>query len=101
MPLLLNLFRGSGLTPMLAFAIFSAVLGMFQFGYNTGVINAPQKIVEQFIADVYKDRTGRVITDQLVALLWSVTVSIFAVGGMIGGIYGGVVAYFAGKILFC
>ena len=29
---------------MLVFAIFSAVLGMFQFGYNTGVINAPQKV---------------------------------------------------------
>ncbi|GIX67834.1 glucose transporter type 1 [Caerostris extrusa] len=34
-----------GLTCMLIFAIFAAVLGMFQFGYNTGVINAPQKII--------------------------------------------------------
>ena len=29
---------------MLVFAIFSAVLGMFQFGFNTGVINAPQEV---------------------------------------------------------
>lgn len=34
-----------GLTCMLVFAIFSAVLGMFQFGYNTGVINPPQKVI--------------------------------------------------------
>lgn len=32
------------MTFTLTFAIFSAVLGMFQFGYNTGVINAPQKV---------------------------------------------------------
>ena len=33
-----------GLTCFLVSAIFSAVLGMFQFGYNTGVINAPQQV---------------------------------------------------------
>jgi len=30
------------MTPFLAFTIFAAVLGMFQFGFNTGVMNAPQ-----------------------------------------------------------
>ena len=29
---------------MLVFAIFSSVLGMFQFGFNTGVINAPEQV---------------------------------------------------------
>ena len=33
-----------GLTCSLALAIFSSVLGMIQFGYNIGVINAPQKV---------------------------------------------------------
>jgi MFS transporter, SP family, solute carrier family 2 (facilitated glucose transporter), member 1 len=28
----------------LSYAIFSAVLGMLQFGYNTGVINAPELV---------------------------------------------------------
>jgi len=26
------------------YSIFSAVLGMLQFGYNTGVINAPEQV---------------------------------------------------------
>lgn len=43
---------------MLVFAIFSAVLGMFQFGYNTGVINAPQKVCKKngfFFANDHDD----------------------------------------------
>lgn len=33
-----------GLTFFLSYAILAAVLGMLQFGYNTGVINAPQGV---------------------------------------------------------
>ena len=31
-------------TSKLVFSVFTAVLGMFQFGYNTAVINAPQLV---------------------------------------------------------
>lgn len=31
-------------TPQLMLAVGTAVIGSFQFGYNTGVINAPQKV---------------------------------------------------------
>ncbi|CDQ87076.1 unnamed protein product [Oncorhynchus mykiss] len=31
-------------TGTLALSVFTAVLGSFQFGYNIGVINAPQKV---------------------------------------------------------
>ena len=33
-----------GLTCVLILSIFSAVLGMVQFGYNTGVMNVPQDV---------------------------------------------------------
>lgn len=33
-----------GLTLFLSYAILAAVLGMLQFGYNTGVINAPEVV---------------------------------------------------------
>ena len=42
--LFLCVFLLKGLTCFLSYAIFAAVLGMFQFGYNTGVINAPQSV---------------------------------------------------------
>lgn len=86
-----------GITPMLVFAIFSAVLGMFQFGFNTGVINAPQKVLEEFIADIYKSRTGNYISEELRDIIWSLTVSVFAVGGMVGGIFAPMVANWCGR----
>lgn len=82
---------------MLVFAIFSAVLGMFQFGFNTGVINAPQKVLEEFIANVYKNRTGNWISEELRDIIWSITVSVFAIGGMIGGIVAPIVANWCGR----
>lgn len=84
-------------TFLLAFAVASAVLGMFQFGYNTGVINAPQKVLEEFIANIYKARTGDWITEELRDLIWSLTVSVFAIGGMIGALLGGLVANWCGR----
>ncbi|GLV43811.1 Glucose transporter 1 [Carabus blaptoides fortunei] len=81
-----------GLTFFLSYAILAAMLGMLQFGYNTGVINAPELNIEYFIKDVYKDRYGEDIKDEKVQTLYSVAVSIFAIGGMLGGFSGGMVA---------
>ncbi|KAJ8979666.1 hypothetical protein NQ317_006378 [Molorchus minor] len=81
-----------GLTFFLSYAILAAVLGMLQFGYNTGVINAPQSNIENFMKDVYKNRYGEDLNDDYVETLYSIAVSIFAIGGMLGGFGGGMVA---------
>lgn len=62
---------------------------MFQFGYNTGVINAPQSVIENFIGDCWKERYNKNIEGSKQDLIWSIAVSIFAIGGMIGGFCGG------------
>lgn len=82
-------FSVQGLTFFLTYAIFAAVLGMLQFGYNTGVINAPEVNIENFMKDVYKDRYGEDISEEFIQQLYSVAVSIFAIGGMLGGFSGG------------
>ncbi|VVC86350.1 unnamed protein product, partial [Leptidea sinapis] len=74
-----------GLTFFLSYAILAAVLGMLQFGYNTGNI-------ENFMKDVYKDRYGKDIHEDAVNRLYSIAVSIFAIGGMLGGFSGGMIA---------
>ncbi|KAM6440521.1 solute carrier family 2, facilitated glucose transporter member 3-like [Liasis olivaceus] len=61
-----------------------AAIGSLQFGYNTGVINAPEKIVKGFFNDTWIRRTGHPISKNLLTALWSLSVSIFSVGGMIG-----------------
>ncbi|XP_034254156.1 glucose transporter type 1 isoform X6 [Thrips palmi] len=84
--------RRQGLTFFLCIAIGAAVLGMLQFGYNTGVINAPQQNIENFMKDVYKSRYAEDLTEETVKLLYSVAVAIFAIGGMFGGFSGGLIA---------
>ena len=65
---------------------------MLQFGYNTGVINAPEVNIENFMKAVYKNRYGDDILEKSVQNLYSFAVSIFAIGGMLGGFSGGTIA---------
>ncbi|XP_076618377.1 solute carrier family 2, facilitated glucose transporter member 1 isoform X3 [Colletes latitarsis] len=75
-----------GLTGRLAFAITAAALGSsFQHGYNTGVVNAPQQLIEGWISEVKMNRTGHVTKQSEVTIIWATAVAIFCVGGMIGG----------------
>ncbi|XP_076041486.1 glucose transporter 1 isoform X4 [Oratosquilla oratoria] len=90
-------FMEKGLTCFLCYAIFAAVLGMFQFGYNTGVINAPQSLIENFIGDCWKERYNDNIDENMQNLLLSITVSIFAIGGMLGGFSGGYIGNKCGR----
>ncbi|XP_068084549.1 solute carrier family 2, facilitated glucose transporter member 1 isoform X2 [Anabrus simplex] len=87
-----------GFNGRLAFAIAAAALGSsFQHGYNTGVVNAPQNLIENWITDVEYNRTGEVVTQSKVTMIWSIAVSIFCVGGMIGGCITGIVAEWFGR----
>uniref|UniRef100_A0A673LY11 Solute carrier family 2, facilitated glucose transporter member 5 n=1 Tax=Sinocyclocheilus rhinocerous TaxID=307959 RepID=A0A673LY11_9TELE len=54
----------------------------FQYGYNVAVINSPMKL---FYTRIYEDRYGP-MSDNLLTLLWSVTVSMFPLGGFFGSL---------------
>ncbi|XP_023705143.1 solute carrier family 2, facilitated glucose transporter member 1 isoform X4 [Cryptotermes secundus] len=82
-----------GFNGRLVFAIAAAALGSaFQHGYNTGVVNAPQKLIEEWITETEQNRTGQVVDQSKVTIIWSIAVAIFCVGGMIGGAITGIVA---------
>ena len=76
----------------LSAAIFGAVLGMYQFGYNTGNINAPEKEIKQFIQEIYSTRYDATLSKESSKTYFSVIVSLFLVGGLIGSLSGGYVA---------
>ena len=77
-------------------AIGAGALGSaFQHGYNTGVVNAPQSLVSEFIADTYKARFSEPATDSTIKLVYSLLVSVFCVGGMLGAL---LTAYVADKL---
>lgn len=56
--------------------------------------------IENFMKDVYKDRFGEDIPEEKVKILYSIAVSIFAIGGMVGGFSGGMIANRFGRFVF-
>lgn len=56
------------------------------------VASCPLQIIESFISDVYLSRHGTTISEEKLEFLWSLAVSIFAIGGMIGGFSGAYIA---------
>ncbi len=78
---------------LLYVSIFSAVLGMFQFGFNTGAINTPQKFIEAFINASHVERTGDGrYSEAEVGSLFSAAVAAWLVGGMISALTAGLAA---------
>jgi len=83
--------EASGVTLVLVLSTLMAVLGStFQFGYNTGVINVPQKFIKQFYNETWDIRWNETMSGSQLDLYWGMTVSIFAVGGMFGSLCAGV-----------
>ncbi|XP_048373995.1 solute carrier family 2, facilitated glucose transporter member 4 isoform X1 [Sphaerodactylus townsendi] len=93
--------RGSKLTSTLILSVFTAVLGSLQFGYNIGVINAPQKIIEQSYNATWMERQGEEaptpIDPGTLTTLWSLSVAIFSIGGMISSFMVGIVSEWLGR----
>eukprot|EP01147_Barroeca_monosierra_P010802 gene10801-2884_t len=56
--------------------------GTFQFGYNTGVINTPSDVIQQSLSGC----TIGNCTSTITTVQWSTAVSMFAVGGLFGGL---------------
>ncbi|CAH2083734.1 unnamed protein product [Euphydryas editha] len=84
------------MNPRLAFAIISsACWSAFQHGYNTGVLNAPQAVMSEWLHKEVLSGTNLTLAakdDPKVTTVWSVAVSIYCVGGMVGGVITGLVA---------
>ncbi|XP_043932976.1 solute carrier family 2, facilitated glucose transporter member 4 [Protopterus annectens] len=95
-----HLIGGEQVTGTLALAVFTAVLGSLQFGYNIGVINAPQEVIEQsYNATWIQRQEGNASSIDPVTLttLWSLSVAIFSIGGMISSFLVGVVSEWLGR----
>ncbi|KAM4694105.1 solute carrier family 2, facilitated glucose transporter member 2 [Discoglossus pictus] len=90
------------LTGTLIFTVFTAVLGSLQYGYGIGVINAPQKIIERHYARVLEvdilehNETESGGADApshpSVTMYWSLSVSVFSLGGMVSSFFVGWIA---------
>ncbi|XP_012944940.2 solute carrier family 2, facilitated glucose transporter member 1 [Aplysia californica] len=79
----------------LVLAILACTLGSpLQIGLNTAILNAPEDVIKDFFNETYYNRYGDPMSSSLLTILWGVTVAIFCVGGMVGGVSA---AFFANK----
>lgn len=82
--------KSRGASKMLVLSAAAATISSaIPAGYNIGVLNAPQEILERFSNESVYRRYGSVLSRDEVNLLWSVIVSIFLIGGIIGSLMAG------------
>lgn len=75
------------LTKNLVLAILASAVGSsFQHGYNGGVVNAPEKLISQFINDTFVARYQQVPSEAHLDFLFALVVSIFCIGGCVGAL---------------
>ncbi|NWW01695.1 GTR5 protein, partial [Oreocharis arfaki] len=67
-------------------ALISAFGSSFQYGYNVSVINSPAPYMQDFYNRTYLNRTGVPMDSSFQTLLWSLTVSMFPLGGLFGSL---------------
>ncbi|KAJ8334367.1 hypothetical protein SKAU_G00400060 [Synaphobranchus kaupii] len=84
--------RKQRVTCYLLFSVSVVVIGSLQFGYNTGVINAPEQKLRAFFNETWMERYNETISPGVVTVIWSFSVAVFSVGGMAGSFSVGVMA---------
>ncbi|XP_054855377.1 solute carrier family 2, facilitated glucose transporter member 9 isoform X2 [Eublepharis macularius] len=67
-------------------ALAGAFGSSFLYGYNLSVVNAPTVFIKTFYNETWERRYNETITEDTVTLLWTVSVSIFAIGGLVGAL---------------
>ncbi|XP_060102097.1 solute carrier family 2, facilitated glucose transporter member 9 [Heteronotia binoei] len=65
-------------------ALAGAFGSSFLYGYNLSVVNAPALFIKKFYNETWERRYNESITQENVKLLWTLSVSIFAIGGLVG-----------------
>ncbi|XP_006145437.1 solute carrier family 2, facilitated glucose transporter member 7 [Tupaia chinensis] len=90
--------REGRLQPALVLATLSAAFGSaFQYGYNIAVVNTPHKVLKSFYNETYFERHRTFMDEKALLLLWSCTVSMFPLGGLLGSLIVGLLVDKCGR----
>lgn len=82
---------------LIAASLLGAFGSSFLYGYNLSVVNAPTPYIKAFYNETWERRHGHPIDPDTLTLLWSVTVSIFAIGGLVGTLMVKPIGKFCGR----
>ncbi|XP_056129132.1 solute carrier family 2, facilitated glucose transporter member 5-like [Lampris incognitus] len=79
--------RTRRLTAVLGLAtLISAFGSSFQYGYNVAAVNSPSPFIQLFYNATYLERYGRPMEENFLTLLWSLSVSMYPLGGFLGSL---------------
>ncbi|XP_069833509.1 solute carrier family 2, facilitated glucose transporter member 9-like isoform X2 [Dendropsophus ebraccatus] len=67
-------------------ALVGALGSSFLYGYNLSVVNAPASYIRQLYNESWSTRYNYTVSSNTISIMWSVTVSIFAIGGLVGAL---------------
>ncbi|KFP30252.1 Solute carrier family 2, facilitated glucose transporter member 9, partial [Colius striatus] len=76
--------------PLLSVTFLVSFGSSMLYGYNLAVVNSPAVDIKAFYNDTWSRRYGHGLSPSLLTLLYSLTVSIFALGGLVGSLLVGV-----------
>ncbi|CAL4170639.1 unnamed protein product, partial [Meganyctiphanes norvegica] len=73
--------------PHMVIAVLAPLCGSsIPMGFNTGVLNLPQKYIRQWIQVCLLEKYNKILTSNEEVILWTAIVSTFLVGAMIGSL---------------
>ncbi|VDP13874.1 unnamed protein product [Soboliphyme baturini] len=84
-------------------AMLAATIGSsFVFGYNIGVMNAPEIVMKDWLNETFfTDDWSNASNEGKVSNLWALIVSVFPLGGLLGGMISGLLAEKLGSAAIC
>uniref|UniRef100_A0A672JE54 Solute carrier family 2, facilitated glucose transporter member 5 n=1 Tax=Salarias fasciatus TaxID=181472 RepID=A0A672JE54_SALFA len=84
--------------PVLIFVVVVCGLsGPFHYGYNISAMNSPSKFIKALINDTLLERYNTTLDNFQVSLMWSITVSLFSLGGAVGSAAAGFLLSIVGR----
>ncbi|XP_078268916.1 solute carrier family 2, facilitated glucose transporter member 5-like isoform X1 [Rhinoraja longicauda] len=72
--------------PLLLAAVLACFGSSMPYGYNLAVVNSPTQYIKDFYNNTIQERYNHSISTHGLVLMYSVTVSIFAIGGLFGAL---------------
>ncbi|XP_056147489.1 solute carrier family 2 member 15a [Lampris incognitus] len=77
-------------TSLLAVALLTSFGSSMLYGYNLAVVNSPAVYIKDFYNRTAVSRNGTGLNGEALTLMYSLTVSVFAIGGLVGSLMVGV-----------
>ncbi|XP_053546408.1 solute carrier family 2, facilitated glucose transporter member 5 isoform X2 [Bombina bombina] len=78
--------KGSLTAVLVLVTLVSTFGSSFQYGYNVASVNSPSPFMKDFYNETIIYRSGSSISNSFLSLLWSLTVSLYPLGGLIGSL---------------